>query len=99
MRAMITENKQCFKTVLKKIGEAIWWAFPWICWVIVLFCWFLLLLIHADECSKQAEQLAIIETENAVYESENIRLYEEVDWLRSLIEKMGIGDNGDGQIQ
>jgi len=96
---MMTERKQAVKAALKKIGKAIWSAFPWVCWVIALTCWFSILFIHADKCAERAKQLAALEAENAMYESENARLDEEIDWLRSLIERMGKEGVGDGQTQ
>lgn len=93
---MTNEKKQAVKSALKKVGKAVWSAFPWVCWVIALTCWFSLLFIYADECTERTKQLATLEAENAMYEKENARLDEEVDWLRSLIERMGFeeGDNG-----
>jgi len=96
---MTNEKKQAAKAALKKVGKAVWSAFPWICWVIALTCWFSILFIHADECAERAKQLAALEAENARYESENARLDDEIDWLRSLIERMGAEEDGNGQAQ
>lgn len=96
---MTTEKKHAVKSALKKAGKAIWSALPWVCMWIGLTCWFSLLFICADQSAERAKQLATLEAENAMYESANARLDEEIDWLRSLIESMGIEEDGNGQTQ
>lgn len=96
---MTTEKKQAVKSALKKIGKAVWSALPWVCMWIGLTCWFSLLFICADQNAERANQLAALEAENTRYELENARLDEEVDWLRSLVERMGFEEVGDGQVQ
>ena len=96
---MATERKQAVKAALKKIGKAIWSAFPWILMWIGLTCFFSLLFISADKSAERSKQLAALEAENAMYESVNARLDEEIDWLRSLIERVGIEEADDGQTQ
>ena len=96
---MTTEKKQAVKAALKKIGKAVWSALPWICWVIALTCLFSLLFISADKSAERDKQLAALEAENTMYESMNARLDEEIDWLRSLIERMGIEEADDRQTQ
>jgi hypothetical protein len=92
---MTNEKKQALKDSFKKVGKAIWSAFPWICWGIALTCWLMLPILHASEEAELEKQIAALEAENAMYESQNARLDEEIDWLRSLIEQ----EDGDGQIQ
>lgn len=96
---MITEKTQAVKSALKKAGKALWSVLPWVCMWIGLTCWFALLFISADKSEERSKQLAALEAENARYESENARLDEEVDWLRSLVERMESTEAGDGQIQ
>ena len=96
---MATEKKQVVKATLKKIGKAVWSAFPWVFMWIGLTCFFSLLFISADKSAERAKQLAALEAENAMYESVNARLDEEIDWLRSLIERVGIEEADDGQTQ
>lgn len=96
---MTTEKKQAVKSPLKKIGKAVWSALPWVLMWIGLTCWFSLLFISADKSTERTKQLAALEAENARYESENTRLDEEVDWLRSLVERMGFEEGGNGQVQ
>ena len=96
---MATEKKQAVKAALKKIGKAIWSAFPWILMWIGLTCFFSLLFISADKNAERNKQLAALEAENAMYESANARLDEEIDWLRSLVEQYYQGEVPDGQIQ
>lgn len=96
---MTIEKKQAVKSALKKVGEAIWSALPWLCMWIGLTCCFALLFMGIDESAERSKQLAALEAENARYESENIRLDEEVDWLRSLVERLEFEEVGDGQVQ
>ena len=96
---MTNEKKQAIKAALKKVGKAVWSALPWVCMWIGLTCWFALLFISADESSERSKQLAALEAENVRYESENIRLGEEVEWLRMLVEQGLLEEDGDGQIQ
>ena len=96
---MTTERKQAVKVALKKIGKAIWSAFPWVLMWIGLTCFFLLLFISADKSAERDKQLAALEAENAMYESVNARLDEEINWLRSLVERVGIEEDDDGQTQ
>jgi hypothetical protein len=83
------------KAILKKIGNAVWSALPWFFMFIGLFCWFMLPHLYANEEAELKSQIAALEAENAMYESQNARFDEEIDWLRSLIEQ----EDGDGQIQ
>ncbi|AQU05385.1 hypothetical protein [Dehalococcoides mccartyi] len=96
---MTTEKKQAIKTALRKVGKAVWSALPWVFMWIGLTCLFSLLLISADKSTERTKQLAALEAENARYESENVRLDEEVNWLRSLVERMEFEEVGDGQAQ
>ena len=96
---MTTERKQAVKVALKKIGKAIWSAFPWVLMWIGLTCFFSLLFISADKSAERDKQLAALEAENAMYESVNARLDEEINWLRSLVERVGIEEDDDGQTQ
>ena len=96
---MTTERKQAVKAALKKIGKAIWSAFPWILMWIGLTCFFSLLFISADKSAERNKQLAALEPENAMYESINSRLDEGIYWLRSLAERVGIEEADDGQTQ
>ena len=96
---MVSERKQSIKVSLKKIGKAVWSAFPWILMWIGLTCFFSLLFISADKSAERAKQLAALEAENAMYESVNTRLDEEIDWLRSLVEQYYQGEVPDGQVQ
>jgi hypothetical protein len=93
------EKKQAVKSALKKIGKAIWDVFPWILMWIGLTCFFSLLFISADKSVERAKQLAAIEAENAMYESENSRLEEDIDWLRSLVEQYYQEEVPNGQVQ
>lgn len=96
---MTNEKKNAVKSTLKKVGKAIWSGIPWVFMWIGLTCWFALLFISADKSAERAQQFAALEAENATYESENVRLDEEIDWLRSLIEQYYQGEAPDGQIQ
>lgn len=96
---MTTEKKQAVHSALKKAGKAVWSALPWVCMWIGLTCWFALLFISVDESAERSKQLAALEAENARYEAENTRLDKEVDWLRSLVERMGFEEVSDGQVQ
>jgi cell division protein FtsB len=96
---MVSERKQSVKAALKKVGKAVWSAFPWIFMWIGLACFFSLLFISADKSAERAKQLAALEAENAMYESANTRLDEEIDWLRSLVEQYYQGEAPDGQVQ
>ena len=96
---MVSERKQSVTAALKKIGKAVWSAFPWILMWIGLTCFFSLLFISADKSAERAKQLAALEAENAMYESVNTRLDEEIDWLRSLVEQYYQGEVPDGQVQ
>lgn len=96
---MTTEKKQAVKSALKKIGKAIWSALPWVLMWIGLTCWFSLLFISVDKSTERTKQLAALEAENARCESENTHLDEEVDWLRSLVERTGFEEGGNGQVQ
>jgi len=91
---MTSEKKQAVKSVLKKVGKAIWSALPWIWLAIWLFCILSLPLLHANEKAELTNQISALEAENAMYESEYARLTDEIEWLRSLIREVG-----DGQIQ
>ena len=72
------------------ITKAIWSTFPWILMWIGLTCFFSLLFISADKSAERTKQLATLEAENAMYESANARLDEEIDWLRSVITSYSI---------
>ena len=96
---MTNEKKQAVKSALKKVGKAVWSALPWVLMWIGLTCFFSLLLISVDKSSERAKQLAALEAENAMYESVNARLDEEIDWLRSLVEQYYQGEVPDGQVQ
>lgn len=96
---MTNEKKQAVKLALKKVGKAVWSALPWVLMWIGLTCFFSLLLISADKSAERAKQLAALEAENAMYESVNARLDEEIDWLRSLVEQYYQGEVPDGQVQ
>ena len=96
---MNIEKKQTIKTALKKVGKAIWSALPWVLMWIGLTCFFSLLFISADKSGERSKQLAALEAENAMYESANARLDEEIDWLRSLVEQYYQGEVPDGQVQ
>ncbi len=96
---MTTEKKQAVKSALKKIGKAVWSTLPWVLMWIGLTCLFSLLFISADKSTERTKQLAALEAENARYELENTRLDEEVDWLRSLVERLEFEEVGDGQVQ
>ena len=92
---MTKYKKQAFKSALKKVGKAIWDAFPWI----LMTCFFSLLFIRADKSVERAKQLSVLEAKNAMYESENARLEEDIDWLRSLVEQYYQEEVPDGQVQ
>ena len=96
---MNIEKKQAIKTALKKVGKAIWSALPWVLMWIGLTCFFSLLFISADKSGERSKQLAALGAENAMYESVNARLDEEIDWLRSLVEQYYQGEVPDGQVQ
>lgn len=96
---MTNEKKQAVKSALKKVGKTVWSALPWVLMWIGLTCFFSLLLISADKSAERAKQLAALEAENAMYESVNARLDEEIDWLRSLVEQYYQGEVPDGQVQ
>ena len=96
---MNIEKKQTIKTALKKVGKAIWSALPWVLMWIGLTCFFSLLFISADKSGERSKQLAALEAENAMYESANARLDEEIDWLRSLVEQYYQEEVPDGQVQ
>ena len=96
---MNIEKKQTIKTALKKVGKTIWSALPWVLMWIGLTCFFSLLFISADKSAERSKQLAALEAENAMYESVNARLDEEIDWLRSLVEQYCQGEVPDGQVQ
>jgi hypothetical protein len=92
---MTNEKKQAAIAVLKKVGKAVWSAVPWICMVIGLTCWFMLPFLYANESAELESRIAALEAENAMYESVNDRLEEDIEWLRSLIEQ----EDGDGQTE
>ncbi len=96
---MTDEKKQAVKSALKKVGKAVWSALPWVLMWIGLTCFFSLLLISADKSAERAKQLSALEAENAMYESVNARLDEEIDWLRSLVDQYYQGEVPDGQVQ
>lgn len=96
---MTNENKQAVKSALKKVIKAVWSALPWVLIWIGLTCFFSLLFISADKSVERAKQLAALEAENAMYESVNARLDEDIDWLRSLVERVGIEEADDGQTK
>ena len=96
---MYIEKKQAIKAVLKKIGKVVWSSLPWVLMWIGLTCFFSLLFISADKSAERNKQLAALEAENAMYESVNARLDEEIDWLRSLVEQYYQGEAPDGQVQ
>ena len=96
---MNIEKKQAIKTALKKVGKAIWSALPWVLMWIGLTCCFSLLFFCADKSAERSKKLTTLEAENAMYESVNARLDEEIDWLRSLVEQYYQGEVPDGQVQ
>lgn len=96
---MTNEKKQAVKSAIKKVGKAIWSSLPWVLMWIGLTCFFSLLFISADKSGERSKQLAALEAENAMYESVNARLDEEIDWLRSLVEQYYQGEVPDGQVQ
>ena len=96
---MNIEKKQAIKTAIKKVGKAVWSSLPWVLMWIGLTCFFSLLFISADKSGERSKQLAALEAENAMYESVNARLDEEIDWLRSLVEQYYHGEVPDGQVQ
>ena len=96
---MNIEKKQAIKAVLKKIGKAVWSALPWVLMWFGLTCFFSLLLISANKSAERSKQLAALEAKNAMYESVNARLDEEIDWLRLLVEKYYQGEVPDEQVQ
>lgn len=96
---MTNEKKQAVKSALKKVGKAVWSALPWVLMWIGMTCFFSLLLISADKSAERAKQLAALEAENAMHESVNARLDEEIDWLRSLVEQYYQEEVPDGQVQ
>lgn len=92
---MTNENKQAVKTALKKVGKAVWSALPWICLWISLTCWFMLPYLYAKGEAELETKISALEAENAMYESVNDRLEEDIEWLRSLIEQ----EAADGQTE
>jgi hypothetical protein len=72
------------KAILRKIGKAIWKALPWAFLTIWLACIFLLPILHANERAELTNRISALEAENAMYESVNARLVEDIEWLRSL---------------
>ena len=96
---MYIEKKQAIKTAIKKVGKAVWSSLPWVLMWIGLTCFFSLLFISADKSAERSKKLAKLEAENAMYESVNARLDEEIDWLRSLVEQYCQGEVPDGQVQ
>ena len=96
---MTNEKKQAIKSAIKKVGKAVWSSLPWVLMWIGLTCFFSLLFISADKSGERSKQLAALEAENAMYESVNARLDEEIDWLRSLVEQYYQGEVPDGQVQ
>ena len=96
---MTNEKEQAVKSAIKKVGKAVWSSLPWVLMWIGLTCFFSLLFISADKSGERSKQLAALEAENAMYESVNARLDEEIDWLRSLVEQYYQGEVPDGQVQ
>ena len=96
---MTNEKKQAIKSAIKKVGKAVWSSLPWVLMWIGLTCFFSLLFISADKSGERSKQLAALEAENAMYESVNARLDQEIDWLRSLVEQYYQGEVPDGQVQ
>jgi cell division protein FtsB len=92
---MTNEKKQAVKNDFKKVGKAVWSAIPWVLMWLGLVCWFLLPHLYANEEAELKSQISALEAENAMYELQNARLDDEINWLRSLIEQ----EDGDGQIQ
>lgn len=92
---MSNEKKQAVVAVLKKAGKTIWTAVPWICLWVALSCWFMLPYLYAKGETELESKISALEVENAVYESVNDRLEEDVDWLRSLVEQ----EVGNGQTE
>ena len=96
---MTNEKKQAVKSAIKKVGKAVWSSLPWVLMWIGLTCFFSLLFISADKSAERSKKLATLEAENAMYESVNARLDEEINWLRSLVEQYYQGEVPDGQVQ
>ena len=92
---MVNEKKQAAVAVLKKVGKAVWSATLWICLWFSLSCWFMLPYFYAKGEAEMESKISALEAQNAMYESVNDRLEEDVEWLRSLIEQ----EDGDGQTQ
>lgn len=91
---MTNKNRQAVASALKKVGKAIWSAIPWVLMTIALTCWFMLPVLYAEDEAKLTNQIAALEAEKTMYESENKHLTDEIEWLRSFIK-----ETKDGQIQ
>lgn len=92
---MTNEKKQAAVAVLKKVGKTVLSAIPLICLWFSLSCWFMLPYFYAKGEAEMESKISALEAQNAMYESVNDRLEEDVEWLRSLIEQ----EDGDGQTQ
>jgi hypothetical protein len=70
---------------MKAVGKAVWKVLPWaVLWIWICFL-IAMPIIHAQERGEQKWEIAALEAENRMYQSENDLLREEVDWLRSQI--------------
>lgn len=92
---MTNEKKQAAVAVLKKVGKAVWSEVPWICLWIALSCWLILPYLYVKGEAELESKISALEAENAMYDSVNDRLEEDVEWLRSLIEQ----EAADGQTE
>ena len=92
---MTNEKNHAAVAVLKKVGKAIWSVVPWICLWVSLSCWFMLPYLYAKGEVEMESKISALEAENAMYESVNDRLEEDVEWLRLLIEQ----EDGNGQTE
>jgi hypothetical protein len=92
---MTNEKNHAAVAVLKKVGKVIWSAVPWICLWVSLSCWFMLPYLYAKGEAELESKISALEAQNAMYESVNDRLEEDIEWLRSLIEQ----EDSDGQTE
>jgi hypothetical protein len=88
---METESKQAVRTALRKTGKTVWSALPWIGLAIWIACLIISPMLHASERGELKSQIAALEAKSAMQESENARLYAEIDWLRSQVEEADDG--------
>ena len=88
---MTNEKKQALKDGFKKVSRTVCAVILAVCLGIFLFCWSMLPHLYEKEVAELKTTIAALEAENAMYESQNARLDEEIGWLRSLIKQEAYG--------